>query len=123
MPGPDSQASTQAPYPDDWTAADVAKDKRLQRVYGITLEVWWDLWDQQDGRCGVCKKELGDNANCDHDHVTREIRGLLCPRCNRYRVGRRRWPEIEEVYSYLRPPPAKMVGTFIVPVRNRVRRR
>src|SRR5438105_14790912 len=110
-------------YPENWTAKDIAKDKRLRRVYGISLNTWWDIWFAQKGKCGVCSKLLDyTTANLDHEHGGL-VRGLLCAYCNRYRVGRHKWPEIVEVYNYLSSPPASKGGYFEVPRRNRARRR
>lgn len=55
----------------------------LKNRYGITLEDYDAMLILQGGACGICKrlpnpKEL----YVDHDHVTGEIRGLLCNRCN-----------------------------------------
>lgn len=63
------------------------KDRRrhLRRCYGITLEDYNDLYDQQEGRCAICKEEEkreGWWLHVDHDHSTGEIRGLLCSVCN-----------------------------------------
>lgn len=37
----------------------------------------------QDGKCLICKGDWGNLLNVDHNHVTGEIRGLLCYRCNK----------------------------------------
>lgn len=33
--------------------------------------------------CAICKRRPNTRLNIDHDHVTGDIRGLLCPNCNR----------------------------------------
>lgn len=101
------------------TPAEVRKDKYLQRVYGMSLWHWWKIYDVQDGKCGCCKKDLNEHANVDHEHgALGFVRGLTCPYCNRYRVGRHKWPEIEQVRNYLKNPPAWQVGDFHVPARR-----
>lgn len=48
----------------------------------------------QGGRCSVCHKQLGGLLHCDHDHITGQLRGCLCRRCNsrlRLSGGRERW--------------------------------
>lgn len=40
------------------------------------------LWARQEGLCGVCTLELGDDVVIDHDHATGYIRGLLHNKCN-----------------------------------------
>lgn len=39
----------------------------------------------QDGKCKLCGKKFDGKIkiNVDHDHKTKVIRGLLCPKCNR----------------------------------------
>jgi len=45
------------------------------------------LFQYQQGRCAICRVELSNLqwrfSECvDHDHVSKQIRGLLCQRCN-----------------------------------------
>ena len=56
----------------------------LKRDYGLTLEQYDQMLDEQNGVCIICK---GINANgrrlaVDHNHQTGKIRGLLCDCCN-----------------------------------------
>lgn len=70
-----------------------AREYHLKRTYGISLDQYNALLKKQKHRCNVCKrheKEFDKNLSVDHDHVTLEIRGLLCTYCNRYIVGRHR---------------------------------
>ena len=61
-------------------------DRSQLRRYGVTPEIYDSLLAQQDGKCGICKKDRsgkkGQRFAVDHDHVTGEIRGLLCIKCN-----------------------------------------
>lgn len=63
--------------------------KQLAQRYGLTLEQYEALWQRQDGRCAVCRRELVEGAGrtratcVDHDHDTGAVRGLLCQTCNR----------------------------------------
>lgn len=57
--------------------------------YGVTLEMYNDLLEKQNGRCAICcRKESKIQAgriltlSVDHNHRTGQIRGLLCDRCN-----------------------------------------
>ena len=53
--------------------------------YGITLDDWKRLLEDQNYRCGICFKHSSEetmNMVVDHDHKTGVIRGLLCRNCN-----------------------------------------
>ena len=58
---------------------------RLKRVYGITIEQYDNMLKDQEYVCAICgtndPKPLGGFC-VDHDHITGEIRGLLCALCN-----------------------------------------
>ena len=62
---------------------------RLKNVYGITLDDYSRMLDEQQGVCAICQQECTvysgkeDTILCiDHDHETGEVRGLLCNACN-----------------------------------------
>jgi Recombination endonuclease VII len=56
------------------------KDSRLRRTYGITLEDYEHLLEQQNFQCYFCEVVHSDKKplHVDHDHETNRIRGLLC---------------------------------------------
>lgn len=61
----------------------------LGRLYGITPEEYDRLLEDQGGVCAICRKPStmrihGHVARLaiDHDHETKQIRGLLCGPCN-----------------------------------------
>lgn len=72
------------------------RNKHLKRKYGITQFQFLKLLESQNNRCGVCDTELvqdtpalrlgskraGNEACVDHNHITGEVRGILCFRCN-----------------------------------------
>ena len=61
------------------------RDKELRRLYGITLEAYKQLQEQQNAVCAICKQKCntGRRLSVDHDHVTGIVRGLLCGNCNK----------------------------------------
>ena len=71
--------------------ADWMKDYMLRKDFGITLEQFQAMWDEQSGLCAVCnvpmergtvKDTRGQTCCVDHDHDTGSVRGLLCFNCN-----------------------------------------
>lgn len=60
------------------------RERRFKRVYGITLEEYASLYDEQGGRCALCGGESNGRGRLavDHDHETGRVRGLLCFSCN-----------------------------------------
>ena len=62
------------------------KNNNLQWWYGITIEDFDRMNDECGGQC-VCGATKGrSNAEAlhvDHCHVTGQVRGLLCHKCNR----------------------------------------
>lgn len=60
--------------------AEDVKSKRLQRRYGITLEDYEEMIEEQDHSCAVCGRER--ELVVDHCHISDEVRGLLCKPCN-----------------------------------------
>jgi hypothetical protein len=56
----------------------------LKSKYGITPEDKQRMYREQNSRCAICGKKLTEPGGCcvDHDHITGEVRGLLCITCN-----------------------------------------
>lgn len=81
-----------------------ARWSRIKRVYGITKE----QYDEMDtGSCPICLRDwsLSVRPCVDHDHITGDVRGLLCIWCNRRAVGRFRDPElVYRIADYLASP-------------------
>ena len=65
---------------------DLKNAERYEKVYGITLSDYDDMFIKQNGTCAICHLPQTDsrkNRLCvDHDHTTGEVRGLLCSTCN-----------------------------------------
>lgn len=65
--------------------------RNLMSKFGITLEQYDEMAEQQGGVCAICKQpnrvKHGTGATkrlaVDHCHLTGTVRGLLCDQCNR----------------------------------------
>lgn len=108
-----------------WSAQNFTKQKntQLKYSYGIDLDQYKQILASQDGKCYICQRSAEEFTKflcVDHDHLTQEIRGLLCTHCNKNVIGRMRDPEIfRRAYEYLAKP-----GTgFFAPKRKRKRYR
>ena len=66
---------------------------RVQRYkkYGLTEYTFNELLKEQENKCKICEKTFGSIRNdeeflkriyIDHCHITKKVRGLLCPYCN-----------------------------------------
>jgi hypothetical protein len=54
-----------------------------QRLYGVPLDVYRAKLAAQNGRCAICGGPPGKRSlNVDHDHVSGQVRDLLCATCN-----------------------------------------
>jgi Recombination endonuclease VII len=60
--------------------------RRTLALHGLAQEAWDRLIALQGNRCAVCKTTQPggrtERWHIDHDHVTGQVRGLLCHRCN-----------------------------------------
>lgn len=58
----------------------------IKKNYGITPEDYYDMLDEQEGKCKICSTHIDDIDKhvlyVDHDHNTGNVRGLLCQQCN-----------------------------------------
>jgi hypothetical protein len=56
---------------------------QYKKLYGITIEQYWEMVNQQNNLCAVCKNPPNiNNLAVDHCHKTGKVRGLLCQSCN-----------------------------------------
>lgn len=61
-------------------------DKTYRSNYGLTYQEVQDIYDSQDQRCAACKNKINlgfDQGVVDHCHNSDQIRGILCPPCNK----------------------------------------
>lgn len=54
---------------------------RIKRTYGLAPDEHAKFIKKHRKRCGICKST--SDLCIDHDHTTKELRGLLCKPCNR----------------------------------------
>lgn len=56
---------------------------KIKRLYNLTIEEYEEMLKSQKRKCFLCGKALrkGD-VNIDHDHMTNQVRKLLCTYCN-----------------------------------------
>lgn len=67
-----------------------AKRRALLKSYGMTVEDYDRMFQEQNGVCAVCglsETSIGNGGNLkplavDHNHKTGKIRGLICSTCN-----------------------------------------
>ena len=86
--------------------------QHLKYKYGISHADFMEQWGQQQGRCCICAGELPDlmvyesrrrGYAIDHNHETKEFRGILCLSCNSMLGMAKESPEVlEEAARYLR---------------------
>ncbi len=62
-----------------------ARKSRLKSLFGLTVEQYDEMLDQQKGVCKICGRPCssGRRLAVDHCHETGKIRGLLCGNCNK----------------------------------------
>jgi Recombination endonuclease VII len=75
---PDYRERTLTPKRGRWR-----REYDLKRLYGITLADYERMFKKQKGRCAICKEKSRKRLQVDHDHLTKEVRRLLCGPCNR----------------------------------------
>lgn len=86
---------------------------RLKSRYGLTKQQYDELFENQNGCCGLCgrhQSEFKTRLAVDHCHQSSEIRSLLCSYCNLRVIGRLRKDTIGRIYDYLHK---KYTGWFI----------
>lgn len=60
-----------------------ASRRHCMKRYGITLEQYDALFQQQKGCCAICHRVAAKRGLfVDHDHATQQVRALLCQTCN-----------------------------------------
>lgn len=55
---------------------------RLREHYGLSVDEFFKMVSDQDGKCALCDKIPVRLLTVDHNHTTGKIRKLLCFGCN-----------------------------------------
>jgi hypothetical protein len=60
------------------------RDLYYRRTYGVSADDVDVMLAAQGNVCAICgeRPEVEARMHVDHDHVTGELRGVLCSRCN-----------------------------------------
>lgn len=59
------------------------RSRQYKHFFGISLEQYNEMLQEQGGVCAICgTPPAGEKLAVDHDHISGEIRGLLCKFCN-----------------------------------------
>jgi hypothetical protein len=65
---------------------DKVRENKLKKSYKISLIKYNEIFEKQMGCCAICgihQNDLKHNLSVDHNHLTGNVRGLLCNKCNR----------------------------------------
>ena len=64
-------------------AVQKSRKQNYEKNFGLSFDDYKRMLGAQDGVCLICGSNgNGRNLSVDHDHVTGNIRGLLCSHCN-----------------------------------------
>lgn len=79
---------------------------KLSKLYTVKEinKIRDELIAKHGNKCAICGKPRSSfkkNFSVDHNHKTGKVRGLLCYRDNKFRVGRQSIESCKEVLDYL----------------------
>lgn len=61
------------------------KNYKMERAYGIDIEVFSETLKAQHYHCPICSKHMSADSrhwHVDHNHTTGAVRGIICSGCN-----------------------------------------
>lgn len=77
------------------------RDQRLTKLYNVPAGWYEETLAAQGGKCATCDATepggAGKSFHVDHDHVTGQVRGLLCHDCN---TALRDLPRMKRLVAY-----------------------
>ncbi len=91
------------------------RNQMLKTTYKITIEEYNKLFNEQNGCCAIClvpQEKFKKRLAVDHNHVTNEIRGLLCSNCNIKVVS------VVENFSHLIPKAIEYLSKLKKPIKE-----
>jgi Recombination endonuclease VII len=93
------------------------RDRSLRKKYGVSEAQVLELIVAQGNTCWACR--VGEPLNIDHDHMTGEVRGVVCSGCNSS-LGAfgDTLASVERVLGYLTNPPGTALTIRPVPRRT-----
>lgn len=59
-----------------------SRKHNLKYRYGITENDYYKMVEKQQSKCKICGDQPSKSLYVDHCHKTKQIRGLLCHKCN-----------------------------------------
>jgi hypothetical protein len=75
-------------YTKQWTLKRLQQDpnyginRHRKTCYGLTPEQYKEIFEFQQEVCAICREKSEKELCVDHDHITNNVRGLLCYKCN-----------------------------------------
>lgn len=63
-------------------STDIKRNRNYKGRYGLNDVDIKRMLDEQSGCCAICGMKLTKKYCVDHNHITGEIRDILCHRCN-----------------------------------------
>jgi hypothetical protein len=91
-------------YPYSLERQRACTNNAFRRKYGVSLERYMEMGFNQNWRCYICKihqSNLTRALAIDHNHITKKVRALLCPKCN-WKVGFVETVEAERIKDYIK---------------------
>lgn len=62
------------------------REYRILKNYGLTSKAWNEMFAGQGNVCAICSTDSPGGAghwHTDHDHISGNVRGILCDQCNK----------------------------------------
>lgn len=82
--------------------------KSLKKKFNLTIEEYAVILKSQGNCCAICgihNSKLNKRLCVDHDHTTKQIRGLLCTDCNANKVGSNNIESLHKIINYFTRSP------------------